>query len=394
MLENFKQNRTITGKPLAPELAADIVKAAERFPNTRLAVIFTDDLPHYDELWAMRHGTGPEDDRSCEQLVAHYKSLVYSRKMALTSILTDVLGNEDVAKNQANGIAEVVDTLAPIVSMRGESYVIRSDDKTEYCERPFFHSPPPFASVLLSATTISSKEACANSDGPLSAFIQAAQDPVSRQRCYAAHEFKHLDIFHNNPPQTRWEHELLADRAALSEAKTMHNSDSIIAAELHDRALCNMVSDISHPAAYYWNQPTQLSISDFAPPTSYSPITHHADVAAMLEVKQRAAAYLRGVPFIPQVVSHDPASILACFNDQSYADFRGIYDLQDPDRARRSLTLMHALGRVVEDGVYTHKGSRQIAELTLEAAQSFTPGLMDNPTFRKKLRDKPAFLAA
>ena len=392
MLENFKQNRTITGKPLAPELAADIVKAYDRFPETKLAFVFADDLPDYDEaqnieVSLIQYGHTMIWGQLCDR----FTELAKRRKSALLPILAESFNNLTAAQKITNDFRH--STLGTMTSCWGDVYQSSLGDKTDYTKGFFFYEAPGFAGMLLPTTTISSAKSHLISSGPFSAYVHTSQDPVSIMRSKLAHELEHLDIYTNKPHQSFWTHELLADRAGINVLQ-LNDDKMAIKVEIQDRALDNMFLQVNQRCAIYWNQLTQLSTPDLSSVYRHSNGAHHADVVAMLEVKQRSAAYLCEAPFIPSVIRNEPDEILNCFNSESHKGFREVYKFQGREGSIRAFALVHALGRVVEDGEYTHPGSRQIAELTLEAAHAFLPEVMHNTQHQRALRDKPAFLAA
>jgi hypothetical protein len=385
---------------LPPVLARDILQAADEFEQTRFMFVFHDDLPEYATYRPIYERTLKNDGHLLWSDWSEYQRIFQLRRDALKQSIIDnvnaapnLTGTQEAIDNLAQGMTDYLFSNGNGIRYSfvarfsgGAELPLKSRGSFGFKDQENLSNPIPFL-CLISLPALADP-AISQSFLHDSSFADRLGLPNDHSglRGVLQHELGHIGMLYTSELHTDWQHERAADMRALGRFYLSGN-DQAAFGHLHSRALSNFVSPIEMRFASYWNVLAQMQVDPF------SNRLRREDYAAQLEVKQRAAAYMAGAIFLPRIQARDAQQVEFCFNAHSHATVRHNFQpLSMKWRQRRDEALLCALERVVADDEFTHKGSRDLALLTVEAVQRLAPDILADTAARRELADKPRWL--
>lgn len=400
--------RTIESLP--DGLAELICYTLEQTPATKTLFVFQDDLPDYERYWQLYlSGVGgiatAKDFRPLE-----FFNLQTKRQAALEQVLDQCVDEVNTSLANRGIIFGNKDALQATAAIASDAIFKRTHGLAANLNTSFFNVPdePSIANICANSQYLGDYAGALMGQRPFLAVITLPavrarvaeqhmlhitdlRDRISLDEAHpallavAGHEVGHLILHYNKKGEIPWTHEKYADTCKYSVlAERGHNR--ALDAEAGLRLVDGMANEISPSAAAYWNVLALMNNED------HSSRIWHRDVAAQLEVKQRAYAYLIGSEAVPVVPRYANRFVDSTFNAGAYLNIRREFKPHNMHSGRKE-ALLYALERVVADGHFTHTGSRELAEMTLTGAGSVAPKTFSSPFWAKYLRDKPNYLA-
>jgi hypothetical protein len=406
------QNALMPGRKLEslpqglPELICDTVEST---PTTKTIFVFQDDLPEYQRYWPL-YVYATQTGASMQRFdLTEFFSLQARREAALGEALMapinefrdtlsdcGVVISEDTLLTATKGAAKrIFESTHGLASKLNTSFFEKPDAQTLANIKAQEQYIGSYASILmgqrpfLAVVVLPAVAGTINEQHML--HISRFREAISLDETHpallavAGHEAGHAKLHYTQHGVIGWIHEKSADTNRIHalnslglcvEAKT----------EMSLRLVDGVIGAMNKAAAIYWNNLAQVDGSEF------SSQVWHRDVAAQLEIKQRAMAYLIGSEAVPAISRYANRFADASLNARSYAKLRKAFDVNNITSGRQE-ALLFALERVVADGQFTHTGSRELAEMTLVGARNVAPKTFSSNVWSRYLRDKPNYLA-
>lgn len=350
-------------------LDAELAHAKKLMPSIDLHVMFSDELPHTDEMLML-----DEQPSLTDRQRGRMRNIARIRFKALNVALTERFSSRKLGRYFTENayrthpslilsmcFSDLRFGLQPIVNNCGESF------------QRIATEPPTTAFMLLAPRSFDSVSMMAYMTG-LKVEDAIHAEPHTPHITSMAHERGHLETALSLRPTIMWIDEFASDRTALNHSHKIKRPD-LASRFLLGRAATNFLGDIEEGAATYWNV---LSLQGQLP---YSTEGILRDKSSILELKRRAARWFENVDCMRAMRGNEFTRFNNMMYSPHHAGLRDMFSSNQPYAALERKVLMHALDRVVEQDVYTYPETRYLAQITQQALHTYFPSVLADKAY-------------